>query len=355
METSFQDQLFRFAEKHRSDDSPPWTAEHAGDQIQSDEDQEGVVGTWISLGMRKSLAAPLGEEIWTMDPTIARQTEFTAASYRLEYGPRIGFVRIPRYSHDPARAQAFGDLIRRFEGETDALLIDQQYNPGGSLLQMYAMCAFLTDRPLPVPLHQVKLWDNDAPEAQDVMERLQYGLDLPEADRPTPYEVRWSKFVLQHAERGKGVLSDPTPLFGIAEIEPAPYAYSKPIFILSNALTFSAGEFLAAILKDNGRAILLGENTAGAGGCARSFEMTGLFNARISMTWTVAWRRNGLAIENTGIAPDVHIAYTREDIVEDYARFRHSIGWTMALMLHELKGISILPELRDMRSFERRW
>jgi len=352
MEDSFQSRLYRFAARHVAQNLPPWTAAKADDQTE-DEEEAGGIGIRISLGMPRSIAAPLGDETWTLEPAIMQETKFSAAIYRLKYGPQIGFIRIPRYQHDPKRAEVFGDLIRRFETDTDALLIDQQYNRGGSLLQMYAMCSYLTDRPLPVPLHQVKLWENDVPEAEDVLERQQYGDELPDQDRPSPYEIAWANFVIRHAKLGKGVLSDPVPLFGISQIEPANHVYSRPIFLLSNHLTFSAGEFLAAILKDNGRAILLGRNTAGAGGCVRVLHSDTIDRLipgmSISLTWTVGWRRNGFAIENTGISPDIEIRDTIEDVKSDYAQFRRTVGLTIAEALHEPKGISVLKEMRDAR------
>jgi C-terminal processing protease CtpA/Prc len=343
-EDSFPCQLYRFAARHVVHDLPPWTA--AVDNGEPEKEEASGIGVHLARGMRRSLAAPLGNEIWRTEPATMRETEFFAAIYTLKYGPKVGLIRIPRYVHSSKNAEIFGDLIRRFDADTDALLIDQQYNPGGSLLQMYAMCSYLTDRPLPVPLHQVRLRENDVPEAKDVLEREQYGDELPEEDRPSPYEIAWAQIVFEHAKLGKGVLGDPIPLFGISQIEPASHFYSKPIFLLSNERTSSAGEFLAAILKDNGRAILLGRNTGGAGGCVRSLNLDSI-QMRGSLPWTVGWRRNGFIIENIGISPDIQISVTPDDITSEFAQFRRFVGLTIALALHEPKGISVLPELRD--------
>ncbi len=342
MQDNFPNKLYRLAARHVVNGLPAWTA--AVDK-ETEEEPSGA-GVHVSLGMHRSLVAPLGNEVWQIEPSTMRETEFFAAIYTLKHGPKVGLIRIPRYVHSSIRADAFGELISRFEANTDALLIDQQYNTGGSLLQMYAMCSYLTNRPLPVPLHQVKLWENDTSEARDVLERKQFGDQLPEEDRPTPYEIAWAQIVLNHAKLGKGVLSDPVPLFGISQIEPADHFYSKPIFLLSNELTFSAGEFLAAILKDNGRATLIGRNTAGAGGCVRSLEVNGILPMRLSLTWTLGWRRTGFPIEDFGVSPDIQISVAREDFTSEYAQFRRTIGLTIALALHEPKGVSVLPELR---------
>ncbi|WP_353064115.1 S41 family peptidase [Tunturibacter psychrotolerans] len=55
----------------------------------------------------------------------------------------------------------------------------------------------------------------------------------------------------------------------MAENLPAKTHYTKKIVVLINGETFSAGEFLAAILQDNERATLFG-TTTGAEAVAQS-------------------------------------------------------------------------------------
>ena len=53
-------------------------------------------------------------------------------------------------------------------------------------------------------------------------------------------------------------------------VTPGPRAFHGPLVVLIDGLTVSAGEVVAAILKDNERARLVGATTAGAGGDQRA-------------------------------------------------------------------------------------
>jgi len=109
MTESFQSRLYRFAEAHPAEALPPWTAAKADDQA-DDGEEAGGVGVKISVGMRRSLAVPLDEETWTPAPAIMQASNLSAAIYKLKYGRKIGFVRIPRYTpilltHTPTRCR----------------------------------------------------------------------------------------------------------------------------------------------------------------------------------------------------------------------------------------------------------
>ena len=115
---------------------------------------------------------------------------------------------------------------------------------------------------------------------------------------------------------------------------PAKNHYTKKIVVLINALTFSAAEFLAAILQDNNRAILFGERTPGAGGCARRIPLPKYadeFNIdQITTRWTLAWRTNGQPIQDIGVHPDVSYSVTAEDLQSGYTGYRQALLATIS-------------------------
>ncbi len=98
--------------------------------------------------------------------------------------------------------------------------------------------------------------------------------------------------------------------------------------VLINELTFSAGEFLAAILQDNKRATLFGKRTAGAGGCTKvvpgsDSDLLGI--DYVTATSTIARRTNGEYIEEKGVQPDVAYEVTVEDLQHGYANYRRAL------------------------------
>ncbi|WFU71459.1 S41 family peptidase [Bradyrhizobium sp. CB2312] len=112
-------------------------------------------------------------------------------------------------------------------------------------------------------------------------------------------------------------------------IAPAPNHYTKKVVVAVNENSFSAAEFLAAIMQDNHQAIIFGQRTGGAGGLVRSVELSPDFKkAGISdfkLTWTLAWRSSGSPIEDLGVTPDIFYNITVDDLRSGYVGYREAL------------------------------
>lgn len=277
-----------------------------------------------ALGGKRSFVPPLGKVLWELPKSLAAAVPFSARIYEVSKGRPIGYVRVPHFEYDEIAANEFGNLMDQFDSKITMLILDQVNNPGGSMIQMYAMLAHLTDRVLSVPKHQMMLNEDDEATAYRNLSEANAGESI------SPELVAYSRFVLSEIEagRGYGKISNPGYLMGIPEILPCKYAYTKSIIVLINELDFSAAEFLAAILQDNKRATLFGERTPGAGGCVKHFlpphsEEFGIKD--VTLTWTIAWRTNGQPIQWKGITPDVHYSLTEEDVRSGCAGYRRAL------------------------------
>ena len=92
--------------------------------------------------------------------------------------------------------------------------------------------------------------------------------------------------------------------YTMAEV-PGPRRPEVPIYVLTSRNTASAGEAFAFVLKNLGRATLVGENTLGAGRSARNFDIGHGLAAVISVS-TVKDPRSGAEWEGVGVTP--HLA-----------------------------------------------
>jgi Peptidase family S41 len=329
---NFRERLFSLQDEFNASMGDNWMMVSPGEET-SDlvEDEPGVGGEGIPIrmGSRRILAPPLGEVTWKLPEESAVAVWLSAYSCESPHGTRIGYVRVPHYGAGEHRAEAFEEIIARLEDTTAVLVLDQMNNPGGSMYQMYAMLSALTDRPLVPPQHQLKIWDEDAAKAAEVVDLADHAYALAPEERPSPELVSYSRFILAEMAAGRGVggsLTDRTFLGGVAEIQPGRHPYTKPIFVLINELTFSAGEFLAAILQDHRKGTLVGVRTAGAGGCARPTTFRGKFiELPMTLAWTIARRANGDYIENYGVHPDIPLAASVDDIRFEYAPFRDAL------------------------------
>ena len=323
---TFVDRMLLLARSLSGRSSPAFHAGLLDDEPPLEEPPLDAVGRRFALGMRRGIADPLGAPLWTLGRETTARYGYTAGAYIRPPGLQVGFLRIPSYPHDPNLIPGLAAIVRRLSASTDVLVLDQTYNPGGSVIQMYATLAHLVGARVPVPLHEVVLDEDDERDAEDVLGRAADAANLPPADRPTPELIVWSRFVLEHRRKGPGVLSDPTPLLGVSYVDPAPEPYTKPLFVLINESTASAAEMLAATLQDSRRGTLIGVRTMGAGGCVKSFRNSTISDIRYSLTWTVARRTNGEPIQDVGVHPDVALDVVEDDIMDDYAGFRTRLG-----------------------------
>jgi C-terminal processing protease CtpA/Prc len=83
-------------------------------------------------------------------------------------------------------------------------------------------------------------------------------------------------------------------------------SYRKPLYLLCDMNTFSAGEGFVMILKNRKRAIVIGETTAGAGNISGPYVVDDNFIITIPVG-IVSDLLTGKGWEGTGVAPDVEV------------------------------------------------
>lgn len=91
------------------------------------------------------------------------------------------------------------------------------------------------------------------------------------------------------------------------------YFSSQPIVVLINNGSASASEILAGALKDNQRAILIGENTFGKG-VVQEVKSLVPSGAGLNITVQKYLTPNGTDINKKGIAPDIEKKLSQDDI-----------------------------------------
>lgn len=91
------------------------------------------------------------------------------------------------------------------------------------------------------------------------------------------------------------------------------YVSTQPLVILINKGSASASEIMSGALKDNKRAILIGENSFGKGLVQEVKSLTP-FSAGLNITIQKYLTPNGSDIHKKGIAPDIEVKITEADI-----------------------------------------
>lgn len=299
-----------------------------------------------ALGRRKGFLPNLGK-VWWRSPG---NNPFDAYLWEDAKKRKIGYVRIPHYIGDENEAHEFMQIIAYFEENSDALVIDQLNNPGGSVFYLYALASMLTERPLETPKHRMTLTPREVefavkaiPLLQSIQNDQQAQDKLGEtlSGYPVNYQtaqfiLEFCRFTVQQWNQGN-VFTMPTHLYGVDQINPHPYAsYSKPILVLINELDFSGGDFFPAILQDNERAVLMGTKTAGAGGFVARMAFPNRFGIdNFHYTASIAERsKSKEPIENLGIRPDIEYELTPADVQNQYRKYVQSIRQVVDGMLN---------------------
>jgi carboxyl-terminal processing protease len=78
-----------------------------------------------------------------------------------------------------------------------------------------------------------------------------------------------------------------------------------PIVILINKGTASASEIVASALRDNRRALIVGETSFGKGVVQDIFELNAIAGAAVKLTTAMYYTPNGTKIQDVGITPDI--------------------------------------------------
>lgn len=246
---------------------------------------------------------------------------------------RIAFIKINSFldadNKQAAVFQFLGSQLPLWDESTDALIIDLTENGGGWICYSETIASFLISEPIEGLKFQIKptrAW------SVDFEMELEWTTD--EADRALLREIIEK---IRAGLASGAELTEPLPICKPDGKIPTAVdrgltkkAYTKPIIILVNELTASAGEMFPALLQDAGRATVFGTRTMGAGGNIMYVGPIGKSDITISITESLGVRNkdviapNGMAtryVENVGVIPEVEYDVTLEDFLSGYKNY----------------------------------
>ena len=98
-----------------------------------------------------------------------------------------------------------------------------------------------------------------------------------------------------------------------AAINRGSYHYDKPLIILHDAGTFSAGDIFLGAFEDHPNTTTMGEASGGGNGWMESYELPNS-KLEVVLCQSAKFRPNGKAYDGVGIAPDVEMLATPGDL-----------------------------------------
>lgn len=301
---------------------------------------DGQIENPHEIGTSRSFLPRLGTVVWE-----GKSPFFDAYLFQDQDKRLIGYVRIPHFSSMGMGnwlVRDFGEILSHFERVSEALVIDQYHNPGGSAFFLYGILSMLTEQPLEAPKHEALIDPDEVSQMMALLEELEEVNIQSNAELESLFggeidgfsiDMNFVHLLKEYCRKyidawqaGSWKVED-LHVYGVDKINPHPLIrYTKPILLLVDELDFSCGDFFPAILQDNQRARIFGANTAGAGGWVVQTSYPNRFAVDyIRYTGSLAWRPNGQPLENLGVAPDVSYQMTVEDRKQNYAPLKRKI------------------------------
>jgi hypothetical protein len=276
-----------------------------------------------------------------------RADYFYSGTYESE-GKRIGYIRISDFQ--PIDFSLLALPLRQWETEiaflkanTDGLVVDVMRNPGGYGCYAAELMGYLTTKPY-------FTFGNEVRPTLEWVQSFYEAAQLTTADGLEAWEVTMFQGAYRDVltafgeNRGR---TGPVPFCAASLESPAaqdrfsnPLGYDKPILLLVDEFSTSAGDIFAAMAQDNGIAKLYGYRTAGAGGTVTESPVG--FYSEGSARTTVALLTRARAytapgypttsyLENIGVHPDFPADYmTRANLLSRGAAFVD--GFTQTLL-----------------------
>lgn len=243
---------------------------------------------------------------------------------------RIGFIRIPRMSPTGATANAIRDFaaeIAFFQANTDALIVDVTRNPGGFVSYVESICQFL------IP-GQFRTLGFEIRATQNYVLSFQQALASARAARADQWILDLLAMLggqLEQAYRERRGRTGPLPIGGGLSlmIDSQPLVYTKPLVVLADEFSASGGDMLPAIIQDNGRGLIVGMRTAGAGGNVVGGNAGPYSESSTSVTLGLMNRKDPVVtpdfptapyVEGIGVRPDVPLDLMTEANLRERGR-----------------------------------
>ena len=201
---------------------------------------------------------PTAEEI-RRDPFLRTARRQNYGLTRLEILPgNVGYLEISGFLGAPGADEVIGNAMR-FLSATDAVIIDVRRNGGGS----------------------------------GIMSHMIFSHFLPATPVPT----------IRVVNPAAGASTD---MKSFAKV-PGPRRPDVPLYVLTSRRTASAAEEFSSVLKNLGRATVVGDRTAGAGHMVAALNAGHGFAVSVSFT-RVTDPRSGREWERVGVQPDIAVA-----------------------------------------------
>ncbi len=248
-------------------------------------------------------------------------------------GLRIGYLRFRNFAPPPTALAELDTEIAFFRQNTDGLVVDVMRNTGGGCYMAQALQRLIPNR--------FTFLGEEIRVNLSYINSIYFALESARRARADQWIIDLYSTILDQmvsAYTGNRGRTGPIPICSISfEFDPVRdragdvIAYEKPLIVLIDEFSTSAGDMFPASIQDNRRGPLVGWRTTGAGGSVSGWT-SGIYSEASTSNTNSLVTRPGLIvtpdypaayyIENIGVRPDVELDYmTRDNLLNRGRRF----------------------------------
>lgn len=347
--------------------SLPLVADKAGILDGEDDSQDKTKGTKIEIGHTQPLFQ-LPADFTPITPILGKfvgsllMNDIFAGTFTYQ-GKTVGYLRLADYEPMtalqllPYLTANLRRIIGQLQERSDYLIIDQTDNPGGAVVYSDMLVEALVGKldPRKHLRFAVKPTQDFLTQYETIISVLQKSKTQSTDEGTKAKESADDKAIdaliaplqgdydrIHAAFSDFSDLSDPISLADMSNVliyemnslmsklptsvldllfgkeVGKPQYYTKPVYMLTNELDYSAGDATPATLQDYGRVKIVGIHTAGAGGSVGAFSTRVVSKLDWHMTESLMVRKDGSFVENVGVTPDIPFSLTIQDYKDGF-------------------------------------
>jgi len=266
-------------------------------------------------------------------------------------GKNIGVFRFPGYDGKAQENELLWlrEMVRRLEAQADVLIIDHLLNSGGSDYYSSQLLSLFADQPMQGLRANVRLSEAYTVGGSDPADRFKTGYVETKIDHEQAR--RWKTLLDSGVSQVENVgVHDSQTItrddrhHGIIIGKPG-RIFSKPIILLNDQRSASNGDMVPAVFQYNKRALIIGEKSAGLGGCVfRELPSVTPAEVCLRVTFREMLLPDGSIIENVGVIPDVARPILPADLQERFSTYSKQI-LNAAVALSQGRSLGEIQEI----------
>ncbi|MFM1770259.1 MAG: hypothetical protein RJA22_2788 [Verrucomicrobiota bacterium] len=233
----------------------------------------------------------------------------------------IGYLRLSQMTSSDRVLSEIDEWMAKFR-DTRGLILDVRGNLGGTKsilhtvfpyfmkpgdpMRILEMTSYRVPRPLPQP--------NPAGFAGSSMSGQTVGSSHWKSDAERRQVAEFIRAWKPAWTPPAGKFSEWHALGLDAKDNPDAYYYDKPVIVLQDSATFSAGDIFVGAFEEHPNVTQMGTPTGGGNSQVDSYRLPNS-GVTLVMGWSAKYRPNGQLYDGVGIPPDIHLPATARDLV----------------------------------------